>query len=81
RKSEYFLTYREETKRRYYRVAYSYDSRNKLRMTEYHINNNAAAKSRVYRARVYYDKDGSQTEVEELDAFGNLRMTHKVKAQ
>ena len=81
RKNEYFLTYREETKRRYYRVAYSYDSRNKLRMTEYHINNNAAAKSRVYRARVYYDKDGSQTEVEELDAFGNLRMTHKVKAQ
>ena len=81
RTSEYFLTHREATKRKYYRVAYSYDSENKLTMTEYHINHNAAAKSRVYRTRVYYDKDGSQTKVEEFGAFGNLRMTHQIQAQ
>lgn len=81
RKNEYFLTYREATKRRFYRVDYSYDSENKLTMKEYHINNNAAAKSRVYRARVYYDKDGGQTKVEEFDAFGNLRMVHQIQAQ
>ncbi len=80
RKNEYFLTYREATKRRFYRVAYSYDSENKITMKEYHINNNAAAKSRVFRARVYYDKDGGQTKVEEFDAFGNLRMVHQIQA-
>jgi len=81
RKNEYFLTYREATKRRFYRVDYSYDSENKLTMKEYHINYNAAAKSRVYRARVYYDKDGGQTKVEEFDAFGNLSMVHQIHAQ
>jgi len=81
RKNEYFPTYREATKRRFYRVDYSYDSENKLKMKEYHINYNAAAKSRVYRARVYYDKGGGQTKVEEFDAFGNLRMVHQIQAQ